>query len=104
MDDTDVSESTRCRPTPPPPTTSASVSQTPTTVSTSSFYASKNPPPLPSRPTNVGSSHTKVIQPSTPPPVYDSFEGSPFREPQLVEETPIIDDNVPALLPADNMT
>ncbi|KIJ66462.1 hypothetical protein HYDPIDRAFT_86199 [Hydnomerulius pinastri MD-312] len=30
------------------------------------------------------------------------MEGSPFREPQLVEEAPIIDDPIPALLPADD--
>ncbi|KAF9225295.1 cysteine proteinase [Gyrodon lividus] len=105
MDGTDTSKGTRRRNTPPPPSTaSASASKTPGTVPTSSFYASKNPPPLPSRPKNVGSSHTKVIQPSTPPPVYDSLEGSSFREPQLVEEAPIIGDHTPALLPADDTT
>lgn len=89
-------------PSPPQPTSSAGASKAPSTVPTTSFYASK-PPPLPSR-KNVGSSHTKVAQPSTPPPVYGTLDASPFREPQLVEETPVVTDSVPALLPADNIS
>lgn len=100
MDQNDPRQLTRRLPSPPQPTSSTSTSKTPTTVSTASFYASK-PPPLPSR-KNVGSTHTKVIQPSTPPPVYDSLDASPFREPQLVEEEPIVNDSMPGLLPADN--
>ncbi|KIJ10296.1 hypothetical protein PAXINDRAFT_16690 [Paxillus involutus ATCC 200175] len=99
MDGTDASKGTRRRPTPPPPTASASASQKLTTAPTSRFYASRNLPPLPSRP-----SHTEVIQPSTPPAAYVSFERSPSRGSQLAEEAPIIDDNIPALLPADSMT
>ncbi|KAF9245638.1 hypothetical protein BU15DRAFT_85365 [Melanogaster broomeanus] len=83
MDSTETSTGTRRRPTPPLPTPSTSTSRTSGTVPTSSFYASNNPPPLPSRPKNVG---------------------SPFREPQLVEEAPITDDQIPALLPADDKT
>lgn len=69
------------------------------------FYGPKYPPPLPSRPKNLGSSHTKVIRPSTPPPDYNALGNSPFCEPQLVEEAPIAEEPVPALLPAaDNLT
>ncbi|KAF8433463.1 cysteine proteinase [Boletus edulis BED1] len=96
----DHSDPARRLPSPPQPTSSASASKAPSTVSPSSFYASK-PPPLPSR-KNVGSSHTKVVQPGTPPPVYGSMDASPFREPQLVEETPITNDPIPGLLPADD--
>ncbi|KAL4070474.1 hypothetical protein J3A83DRAFT_4525436, partial [Scleroderma citrinum] len=71
-------------------------------VAPSHFYGSKNRPPLPSRPKNIGSSHTKVIRQSTPPPDYNALGNSPFREPQLVEEVP--EEPVPALLPAaDNL-
>lgn len=74
-------------------------------VAPTHFYGPKNPPPLPSRPKNLGSSHTKVIRPSTPPPDYNALGNSPFREPQLVEEAPIAEEPVPALLPAaDNLT
>ncbi|KIJ66461.1 hypothetical protein HYDPIDRAFT_180878, partial [Hydnomerulius pinastri MD-312] len=70
MDNIDTTKGTGRKPTPPPqsPAASTSTAKTPGTVAPSSFYASKNPPPLPSRPKNVGSSHTKVIQPDTPPP------------------------------------
>lgn len=90
-------------PLPPQPASSASTSKAPSTVPPTSFYASK-PPPLPSR-KNVGSSHTKVTQPSTvtPPPVYGSLDASPFREPQLVEEVPVVNDSMPGLLPADSV-
>ncbi|KAG6331493.1 hypothetical protein ID866_7598 [Astraeus odoratus] len=71
----------------------------PGTVAPGNFYGPKNPPPLPSRPKHLGSSHTKVFQPTGPPPDYNASDDSPFREPQLVEEAPI-DDPVPALLPA----
>ena len=100
MDHSDPRHLARRLPSPPQPTSSAGASKAPSTVSTTSFYASK-PPPLPSR-KNVGSSHTKVIQPSTPPPVYGSLDASSFREPQLVEEAPTVNDSMSNLLPVDN--
>ncbi|KAH0837895.1 hypothetical protein J3R83DRAFT_6125 [Lanmaoa asiatica] len=100
MEHSDPRQLARRLPSSPQPTSSTSASKAPNTVPTTSFYASK--PPLPAR-KNVGSTHTKVIQPSTPPPVYDSLDASPFREPQLVEEAPIINDSMPGLLPADEV-
>ena len=77
----------------------------PGSVPPAQFYGSKSPPPLPSRSKNLGSSHTKVIRPNTPPPDYSALRNSPFREPQLVEEAAILEDPVPALLPAaDHLT
>ena len=101
MDRGDSGQLARRLPSPPQPTSSTNTSKTPSTVSATSFYASK-PPPLPSR-KNVGSAHTKVVQSTTPPPVYGSLDGSPFREPQLVEETPVVNDSIPGLLPADDV-
>ncbi|KAH7886262.1 hypothetical protein F5I97DRAFT_2027572 [Phlebopus sp. FC_14] len=111
MDNMDTNKAPRRLPTPPLPSSSpsqdsvalGSTSTTIGTVTPSSFYASKNPPPLPSRPKNIGSSYTKIIKPNTPPPGYGSLDESPFREPQLVEEGPIMDE-VPALLPADDVS
>ena len=103
MDHNDPRQLARRLPSPPQPTSSASASNALATVSTTSFYASKPPPPpLPSR-KSVGSAHTKVIQPNTPPPVYGSLDASPFREPQLVEEAPIVNDSIPGLFPVDDV-
>ncbi|KAG9313925.1 hypothetical protein JVU11DRAFT_4697 [Chiua virens] len=103
MDHNDPKQLARRLPSPPQPTPSASASKILSTVPPASFYASKpGPPPLPSRKT-VGSAHTKTVQPNTPPPVYGKSDGSPFREPQLVEETPITSDLMPGLLPADGV-
>ena len=77
----------------------------PGSVSPAQFYRSKNPPLLPSRSMNLGSSHAKVIRPNTPPPDYSALRSCPVREPQLVEEPAISEDPLPALLPvADNLT
>lgn len=100
MDHNDPRQLARHLPSPPQPAPSTSTSKAPSTVPTTSFYASK-PPPLPAR-KNVGSGHTKVIQPSSPPPVYASVDASSFREPQLVEEAPV-NDSMPGLLPADEV-
>ncbi|THH10524.1 hypothetical protein EW146_g8349, partial [Bondarzewia mesenterica] len=61
-------------------------------ISPTTFYGtqSQNPPPLPSRPTAVGSSTTSYYFSSAPSQSKDS---SPFREPELVSE----DDHMPAL-------
>jgi len=89
--------SVRRQPTPP----DAAVPKAPGTVPPDSFYASASstgskPPPLPLRPkNNPGSAHTKVS--IDPPPTYDTV----FREPQLVSEDTIGDDQVPALIPAE---
>lgn len=65
----------------------------------------KNHPLLPSRSKNLGLSHTKVVQPNTPPPDYSASRNSPFCEPQLIEEPTISEDSLLALLPAaDNLT
>jgi ubiquitin carboxyl-terminal hydrolase 25/28 len=91
-------KSVRRQPTPP----DAGVSKAPGTVPPASFYASSSsaapkPPPLPLRPkNNLGSAHTKVN--IDPPPAYDNA----FREPQLVSEDTIGDDQVPALIPAED--
>ncbi|KAF8549948.1 hypothetical protein OG21DRAFT_523923 [Imleria badia] len=91
----------------PQPTSSAGASNAPSTVSTTSFYAPMplpllRPLPLPPR-QNVGSSHTNVTQPSTPPPAYGSWDSNLFRKPQLLEETPIITDSMPGLFPANDV-
>lgn len=102
MDNNDTNKASR-RSTPPLPPSDgvAGGANVLGAVAPGHFYGPKNPPPpLPSRPKNLGSSHTKVVRPSTPPPDYSTLGNSPFREPQLVEEAPIIEDPVPALLPA----
>ncbi|KAI6154054.1 hypothetical protein BKA82DRAFT_4097016 [Pisolithus tinctorius] len=107
MDNHDTNKTSH-RSTPLPPSSNVTASSGANvlgTVAPGHFYGQKNPPPpLPSRPKNLGSSHTKVIRPSTPPPDYSAPGNSPFREPQLVEEAPIIEDPVPALLPAAETT
>lgn len=88
----------RRQPTPP----DTEVSKAPGTVAPDSFYASASklsagPPPLPLRPkSTAGSAHTKVNIEA--PPTYDTV----FREPQLVSEDTIGNDQVPALIPADD--
>ncbi|KII93273.1 hypothetical protein PLICRDRAFT_35462 [Plicaturopsis crispa FD-325 SS-3] len=76
-----------------------------TAVPPTSFYSSRaspKPPPLPSRPKDVGSSHTGYRPPpSTPPPPAYVPEKTPFREPVLVTEDLIQDDPVPELIPPD---
>jgi len=69
-------------------------------VPTSSFY--QKPPPLPSRPKNLGSSHTAYVAPAQDPPRYDSPTPG-FREPELVEDTSIQegDDMLPDLIPQE---
>ena len=69
------------------------------------FYGSKNPPLLPSRSKNLGSSDTKVIRPNTPSPDYSTLRNSLLCEPKLIEEATISEDPVPTLLSAaDNFT
>ncbi|KAH7927253.1 cysteine proteinase [Leucogyrophana mollusca] len=90
---------------PPVVASTSEALKAPGPIPPASFYGSgstKNPPPLPSRPKNVGSSHTKLQAPSTPPPNYHSLDASPFREPQLVEEDLIGEDRVPDPIPADD--
>lgn len=101
MDHGDPRQLARHLPSPPEPAPSSNAPNALSTVPATTFYASK-PPPLPAR-KNIGSTHTKVIKSGSPPPVYGSLDGSPFREPQLVEEAPIINDSMPGLLPADNV-
>lgn len=73
-------------------------------ISPTNFYSSSNkPPPLPSRPvkanaaSGAGSSHTRYAAPASSPPTYRA-EGTPFREPELVEDTQSDSDTIPALI------
>ncbi|EIW87195.1 cysteine proteinase [Coniophora puteana RWD-64-598 SS2] len=90
----------------PPTSSGPPPSSTTGPVEPASFYAtgSGHPPPLPSRPKNqnLGSQHTKIASISTPPPTYHDLDHSSFREPQLVEEALIGDDQIPDLIPPDN--
>jgi ubiquitin carboxyl-terminal hydrolase 25 len=70
------------------------------------FYSSNKPPPLPSRPIAIptgsaGSSHTRYYPPPSSPT--GAGEGTPFREPELVADEPISDDEVPALISQDGI-
>ncbi|KAI6048070.1 hypothetical protein EDC04DRAFT_2886852 [Pisolithus marmoratus] len=106
MDNNDTNKASH-RSAPPPPSSGVATGGTNalSTLAPGHFYGPKNPPPpLPSRPKNLGSSYTKVVRPNTPPPDYSTLGNSPFREPQLVEEAPIVEDPVPSLLPAAETT
>ncbi|KAH7916387.1 hypothetical protein BJ138DRAFT_1139617 [Hygrophoropsis aurantiaca] len=95
MENNETSKDRRLSGTPTITASNADAIKAPRPVSPATFYGSssaKNPPPLPSRPKNVGSSHTKLSAPATPPPNYHALDASPFREPQLVEEGPIEQD------------
>lgn len=77
-----------------------------TPVAPTSFYSSNRPPPLPSRPTGTsaagpGSASTRYQPPASPPPYLR--DGTPFREPELVSDEPISDDDeaMPALISQD---
>ena len=72
-----------------------------TEVPASRFYGSSNPPPLPSRPKSLGSSHTSYVALSQNPPRYRTPPPD-FREPELVEETIQEEEEiVPDLIPSD---
>ncbi|KAJ7754991.1 hypothetical protein DFH07DRAFT_496988 [Mycena maculata] len=78
-------------------------------ISTSNFYSSQ-PPALPSRPKNVGSSHTTVWAPTDtfwpapdPLPSYAaSISSSGYREPELVVDTE--DDSMPDLISSEQIS
>ncbi|KAJ7040245.1 hypothetical protein C8F04DRAFT_1082915 [Mycena alexandri] len=84
---------------------------TSSSISASSFYGSQ-PPTLSSRPKNVGSSHTSVWEADPSPtiwqqpdplPSYSASVSSPgFLEPVLGAEELVVDDELPALIPADD--
>ncbi|KDR85578.1 hypothetical protein GALMADRAFT_53377 [Galerina marginata CBS 339.88] len=106
MDPPDTPRARRPLPTPgAPPQTPSTPLLSHSPVPAASFYASQKPqpPPLPSRHRNPGSSHTAFV----PPPRYDSpsSNNSPgFREPELVvEDIPDDDDMVPDLIPQDTV-
>ena len=76
-------------------------------IAPANFYSPSKPPPLPSRPgttqTGTGSSHTRYHPPPSPPP-YRNGEGTPFREPELVADEPISDEEpIPALISQDDL-
>lgn len=71
-----------------------------TEVPASRFYGSSKPPPLPSRPKSLGSSHTSYVAPSQEPPRYRTPPPD-FREPELVEEIQEEEETVPDLIPSD---
>ncbi|KAH6917099.1 ubiquitin C-terminal hydrolase Ubp2 [Coprinopsis sp. MPI-PUGE-AT-0042] len=110
MDNSDTPKARRPLPTPGAP---GNPSQRPSTpiqsqpsraISPSQFYGSKAPPPLPSRPKNPGSSHTTYLPSNDNPPRYGSASPIPpdYREPELVVDDPIMDDEIPALIPGDS--
>ena len=72
-----------------------------TPIPPANFYAShSDPPPLPTRPRNIGSAHTTYLAPPTPPPNYGAHDT--FREPELITEEPIsADEPVPELIPQE---
>src|SRR5882762_477032 len=83
----------------------STASETP--VAPMNFYSSDKPPPLPSRrtttPTGIGSGHTRYHAP--PSPTYRAGEGTPFREPELVADEPISDeDAIPELISQDGIS
>ncbi|KAF9532093.1 hypothetical protein CPB83DRAFT_867950 [Crepidotus variabilis] len=107
MDNPDAPKARR-----PLPTPGAPMSPRPDTpvlnssgVSPASFYApaGTKPPPLPSRPKNSGSSHTAYIPPAQEPPTYNPPSPG-FREPELVTDEAIADDDseLPALIPQES--
>lgn len=84
----------------------SAANQTP--ISPTNFYSSSNnPPPLPSRPVKaakavnvpagIGSAYTRYAAPSASPPTYRA-EGTPFREPELIEDQQSDTDSVPGLI------
>ncbi|KAJ7459049.1 hypothetical protein B0H11DRAFT_2060211 [Mycena galericulata] len=105
MASTSVVPSSPQRPTSPVKNSSAVASSS---ISTSSFYSSQ-PPTLPSRPKNLGSSHTTVWPPTDtqwppadPLPSYSaSISSSGYREPELVPDT---EDEMPELISSDQAT
>ncbi|KAI3622739.1 ubiquitin carboxyl-terminal hydrolase [Moniliophthora roreri] len=81
--------------------------QRPTTpIPVSTFYGDAKPPPLPNRPSGVGSSSTTlsyVPTASATPPAYNySASGSAdYREPELVKDERVDNDDVPPLTEVD---
>src|ERR1700720_1177086 len=76
-------------------------------VAPANFYSSNKPPPLPSRPiaipTALGSGHTRYHAPYSPP-TYRTAEGTPFREPELIADETISDeDALPELISQDGI-
>lgn len=75
-----------------------------TPIAPVSFYSnssSSKPPPLPARSARHGSKYTQTtyLPPTSQPPPYVSMESIPFREPELVEDDRMSeDDPVPALI------
>ncbi|KAJ7155926.1 hypothetical protein C8R43DRAFT_1234792 [Mycena crocata] len=69
-------------------------------ISTSSFYSSTSQPPaLPSRPKDVGSSHTSLTW--LPPDNFPSYSASiGYREPELIP--PDVDDEMPELISTES--
>lgn len=102
MDNYEAPKARRPLPTPGAPA-SAPRPETPRTstsgVPGSSFYGSK-PPPLPSRPKSLGSSHTSYVAPSQDSPRYRTPPPD-FREPELVEEIIQEEEEIPGLIPSD---
>ncbi|KAJ6532824.1 hypothetical protein B0H10DRAFT_158246, partial [Mycena sp. CBHHK59/15] len=69
-------------------------------ISASNFYGpGSQPPALPSRPKNLGSTHTTIWQAPDELPSYStSLTGSGYREPELVPE---LEDDIPDLVSTD---
>ncbi|KAL0951889.1 hypothetical protein HGRIS_008546 [Hohenbuehelia grisea] len=99
------------RPLPSAPVRSSTpVAGASTAVSTNTFYGSTKPPPLPTRPKKVGTSHTTTYM--TPPPAASALpsssgtqstnvlEGDTYREPELISDDNS-DDQIPGLIPPD---
>ncbi|KAF7303125.1 USP domain-containing protein [Mycena kentingensis (nom. inval.)] len=87
--------------------TSSSISSLSTSISgsipASSAASSSQPPALPSRLKNLGSSHTTLWQPQPEilPTYTDSQNSAPFREPELVNNYESSTDDLPALISTD---
>lgn len=68
-------------------------------VAPANFYGTPKVPTLPTRSSNIGSSHTAYIPPEEPP-AYGSSPG--YREPELVTEDTM--DSLPPLTPSDSQS
>src|ERR1700722_15130633 len=89
MDNRDATKASKDRRPLPTPNSTPTPGSPVASVAPSTYYASKSnspPPPLPTRPKQVGPGPPVYLPPTTPPPNYTA-ETTPFREPELVKET-----------------
>jgi ubiquitin carboxyl-terminal hydrolase 25/28 len=94
MEDREAPRPRRPLPTPQRPNTPVPGSSASLSVAPATFYQN---PPLPARPSSLGSSHTTYVAPEDPPPYSSSHGRSPtYREPEFIAEESDIPDLVPS--------